>query len=126
MKLDEQVAEAVRLTIAEKILASLDTSARDAILAKSITEAITTYDFRRQIEKVAADRAVQVVSELLKTEDWTIKIRQAIVGGFEDYLKNLRAALPETLKRMLHGKDGSSSYDRSAGSILADWPVNNK
>jgi len=122
MKLDEQVAEAVRATIAQQILASIDTTARDAILAKSIREAITDYTFKHAIEKAAADKAAEVVKELLASESWTIKIRQTILNGFDDYLKNLRAALPAALIKMLHG-DNSSSYDRSAGHILAVWPV---
>lgn len=115
------ITEAVHASIAKTILEGLDTEARDAILQKSITAAIGDYKFRHSIEEVVASKASRVVAELVESEDWESRITEAIRSGFEDYLNNLRAAIPGVIALSLHGKNGDG-YSKQVAAILGRWP----
>lgn len=116
---DKQIKEAIHATVAKSILAGLDSEHRDALLQKSIVATIDSYDFRNAVSKVAAEKAAAVAKSMMESEDWTQRIEEAIRAGFEDYLTNLREAIPDAIKAMLHGK--SSTYSSSA-DILRCWP----
>ena len=116
---DKQIQQAIHATVAKSILDGLDTDHRDALLQKSIIATIESYDFRNAVGKVAAEKAAAVAEGMMESEDWSRRIEEAIRAGFDDYLANLRAAIPEALKGMLHGKPGSYP---STGSILSCWP----
>lgn len=120
---DKQIQQAIHATVAKSILDGLNTEHRDAILQKSIIDTIDSYDFRHAIGKVAAQKAAVVAESMMESEEWTRRIEEAIRAGFDDYLANLRAAIPEALKEMLHGKPGSYA---SAGDILSCWPDKTK
>lgn len=117
---DKLITEAVHASIAKSVLESLDTEVRDAILQKSIVEAIGDFRFRSRVDEVVAEKAGRVVSELVEPEEWSARITAAIQAGFEDYLKNLRQAIPGVLGLALHGKEGD--YDRRTAAILRCWP----
>lgn len=121
MELDEQIKEAVKLTIAQTILEKLPTDARDALLQKAIADTIGRHDFRNAVSKVAAEKAASVAAEMVESDEWHQSITEAINNGFHDYLVELRAAVPTMLKEMMHGKDGSSFSTRVA-DILRSWP----
>ena len=116
---DERIKEAIHAVIAKTILEGIDTEARDALLQKSITDAISDYSFRVAIEKVVAEKAKAVVSEMVETEEWTLAIEGAIRAGFDGYIRNLRIATEKLLKVQFHGKDGSYA---SSGNVLRCWP----
>lgn len=120
---DKKITEALHAVVAKSILEGLDTEHRDALLQRSIAETIAKWDFRDAVSKVAAQKAADAAKEMMKSEDWTRRVEQAIRDGFDDYLKNLRAAIPEALTGMLHGKSGTYP---SVGSILSCWPQNPK
>lgn len=119
---DESVREAIHTTISKQILEGLDTSSRDAILQKSITEALKDWKFRGAVADVVNNKAREVAAELVNSKEWTEEIRTTIQLGFEDYLKNLRIATQKTLLEAMHGKDGTSTYDRAPAKLLAVWP----
>ena len=116
---DKQITEAIHSTVAKTILDGLSTEHRDALLQKSIIAVIDSYDFRNAVSKVAAEKAAAVAAGMMQSEEWTSRIEGAIRAGFEDYLTNLRAAIPDVVKVALHGRSGSYA---SAGSILSCWP----
>lgn len=120
---DKQIQQAIHATVAKSILDGLDTEHRNALLQKSIVATIEGYDFRNAVGKVAAEKAAAVAERMMESEAWTERIEQAIRGGFDDYLANLREAIPDALGTMLHGKPGSYA---SAGSILSCWPDKTK
>lgn len=113
------VEQAIHATIAKQILEGLDTTSRDAILAKALVDIVKGYNFREAISQVAAAKAAEVATELMATEDWTGRVEQAIRDGFEEYLSQLRAAIPEAMKKTFSGQAGSYG---SAGSVLQCWP----
>ena len=120
---DKQIQQAIHATVAKTILDGLDTEHRDALLQKSIVATIDGYDFRNAVSKVAAEKAAAVAEKRMQSEEWTRRIEEAIRGGFDDYLTNLRAAIPGALAAMLHGKPGSYA---SAADILRCWPEKTK
>lgn len=119
---DESVKEAIHATIAKQILDGLDTSARDAILQKSIREALTDWKFRGAVQDVVNDKASEVAAELVNSPEWSARIKDTISRGFDDYLESLRVAMQNTLREAMHGKGGSNTYDRFPAKILAHWP----
>lgn len=118
---NKSITEAVHASIAKTILDGLDTDARDAILQKSIADSIGGYTFRNEVEKVVADKARRVVTELVESDEWETKITEAIRAGLDDYLSNLRAAVPGVIALSLHGKDGDG-YSKQTAAILRCWP----
>ena len=116
---NKQIKAAIHATVAKSILDGLDTKIRDALLQKSIVDTIDSYDFRNAVSKVAAEKAAAVAEKMMESEEWTSRIEEAVRAGFDDYLSNLRAAIPDAIKAMLHGKSGSYS---SAADILRCWP----
>lgn len=115
------IKEAIHASIAKAILDGLDTEARDAILQKSISSSIGDYKFRHGVEEVVAEKAKQVVAELVESYEWENKITEAIRAGFDDYLANLRSAIPGVLALAMHGRDGDG-YSRQTAAILKCWP----
>ena len=119
--MEEVIQAAVHASIAKTILEGLDTSARDAILQKSIASALKDYTFRSSVETVVAAKAAKVVAELVETDEWDTRITETIKAGFEDYLANLKAAIPGVITLSLHGKDGGG-YSSQSAHILKCWP----
>jgi len=117
----QAISDAVHASIAKTVLEGLDTDARDAILQKSIAAVIGDYKFRSSIEDVVAAKAGRVVAELVESEDWESRITGAIQRGFDDYLSNLRSAIPGVIALSLHGKDGDG-YSKQVAAILGRWP----
>lgn len=118
---EEAITKAVHASIAKTILEGLDTSARDAILQKSIAKALSDYTFQHGVQEVVADKARRVVAELVESDEWESRITETIRSGFEDYLKNLRSAIPGVLALSLHGKEGDG-YSKQVAAILGQWP----
>lgn len=116
------IEAAIHATVAREILNGLDTDARDALLHKSIVEALTDYSFRKAVGEVVSAKAVQIAAELVETEEWQTAIRERIKCGFEKYLSQLDQGMSKGFKRLLHGNSGSNSYDRNPAMILSDWP----
>lgn len=117
MKLDDNIKEAVHAVIAQQILAGLDTTHRDALLAKSITEAIKSYEFRNAVSKVVSEKAAEIAVHMVDQRQ--SDIAQAIHDGFELYLQRLSVATANMLTKAMHGEGGT--YQRAA-SLLAYWP----
>lgn len=116
---DADLKEALHATIAKQILEGLDATHRDALLEKSLIAVVKDYGFRSAIEKVAADKAAKVAMVLLDSEEWSERVEQTIRDGFEDFLLQLRAAIPDAMRRTFHGKDGQYG---GCGSVLNCWP----
>jgi hypothetical protein len=116
---DEALKAAVHDTIAKQILDGLDVAYRDALLQKALVDVIASYNFTRAVDKVAADKAAATANELLASEEWSARVEQAIRGGFDDFLLQLRAAIPVAMKKAIHGTEGNYG---GCGSVLACWP----
>ena len=116
---DSHLKEAIHSTIAKQILDGLDSTHRDELLQKSITAVVKDYGFRSAIDHVASDKAAAVATELMASEEWTLRIEQAVRDGFEGFLVQLREAVPEALKKTFHGSRGNYGH---FGSILSCWP----
>jgi len=114
MNTDEQIKTAIHATIAESILKNLDSSNRDKLLQESITKIIKDWKFSRDIEEVVTEKAKEIAARLVYTAEWQLKIEDAIVAGFDDYLISLRKAVPGALKGTFHGT-GSTG-------VLGNWP----
>ena len=116
---DETLKEVVHATIAKQILAGLDTTHRDALLQNTLVDVIKDFRFTCAIEKVAAEKASEVAAKLIESEEWTQRVEQAIRDDFEDFLTQLRVAIPEALKQSFHGKQGNYG---GCGAVLNCWP----
>ena len=116
---DGLLKEALHATIAKQILDGLGSEHRDALLQKSLVEVVRDYGFRGAIDKVACEKAAAVAKELMDTQEWNARISQAISDGFEDYLLLLREAIPDVMKKAIHGREGQYG---SCGSVLGCWP----
>ena len=116
---DADLKAVLHATIAKQILDGLDSTHRDALLQKSLVDVVKDYSFRNAIEKVAADKAAKVAIRLMDSDEWSQRVEQAIRDGFEDFLIQLRAAIPEAMRRTFHGKEGSYG---GCGSVLNCWP----
>lgn len=116
---DKQLKDAVYSVVAKQVLEGLSTEARDAILQKGISEAISDYSFRKAVEEVASAKAAEVAREIMSTDDWRTQIEMVIRAGIEDYLAGLRQAIPAALLECFHGEDGK--YPKS-GKVLGKWP----
>lgn len=116
---DADLKAALHATIAKQILDGLDTSHRDALLQKSLVDVVKDYSFKNAIEKVAADKAAKVAMVLLDSEEWSQRVEQAICDGFDDFLLQLRAAIPKAMKKAIHGTEGNYG---GCGSVLNCWP----
>jgi hypothetical protein len=116
------IEAAIHATVAREILNGLDTEARDALLQKSITDALTDYSFRKSVGDVVSAKAAQIAAELVETDEWQAAIREHIKGGFDKYLAQLDQGMLKGFKRLLHGNSSGNSYDRNPALILSDWP----
>jgi hypothetical protein len=123
---EQLIQEAIHTSVAKAILEGLDTSARDAILQKSISKALGDYQFRHAVENVVADKAKAVAAELVESEEWTQRIEEAIRAGFEDYVKDLRKATSKVMAMALNGEEGESYSSQRAGALLKCWPKGSK
>ena len=104
MPIDNAVIEkAITNQIAEQILKGIETEHRDELLKKSIVEALTHYKFSYGIAEVVSERAKEIVAEMVKTDDWSNRIEQAIREGFEQYIINLKDATQRVLMEGMHG-----------------------
>lgn len=119
---DEGVVQAIHATIAKQILEALGTEHRNAILQEAITRSLRDWKTIHEVEKVVALRAAEVAAQLCRTEDWTARIEAAIQEGFTEYLENLKKASQKMLMSLYQGSEGSNSYSRAPGTILAQWP----
>ena len=124
MDTNELVKEAMYSSIAKTILEGVDTTARDAIIQRSIESALKDYQFKQAVEKVAAKRAEEIAEELLKGPEWTALIQEAIRRGFNNYLINLERAVSGSLIEMLHGVASTDTYKSRGAYLLAKWPTN--
>ena len=111
--------EAIHSTIAEQILKSLDTEARDELVKKAMVDVLTSYRFENAVTQVIVKKAEAVAAELLETDNWKLMIRDAVERGLETYLKQLEGTTVEAVKAMFHGEDGT--YGSKAG-VLRFWP----
>jgi len=100
--------EAVRTTLAAKILTEIKTEHRDALLAKSITEALGDYSFKSALEKTVAEEAAKAAQILLRTEKWEKKIAQAVQEGCDKFISLLPDAVYSLLKKTFAGDENSS------------------
>lgn len=120
---DGELKDALHATIAKQILDGLDSSHRDALLQKSLLAVLKDYSFKSAIEKVAAAKAATVATGMMDSADWSKRVEQAISDGFDDYLIQLRAAIPSAMKKMFNGTSGNYG---NCGSVLHCWPDINK
>ncbi len=118
----EAINTAIRDTIAKTVLEGLDNSTRNAILQESITKALTDYRFTSAINDIVAEKARRVTADLVESRDWSERIKATIEAGFNDYLVNLRAAIPQMLAQGMHGREHKDSYYAQSGQILKCWP----
>lgn len=116
---DAELKDALHATIAKQILDGLDDTHRDALLQKSLIAVVKDYGFKNAIEKVAAEKAAKVAVGLMETDEWSQRVEQAIRDGFDDFLLQLRAAIPKAMKKTFHGTEGNYS---SCGGVLNCWP----
>jgi dTDP-4-dehydrorhamnose reductase len=91
----EAVKAAITTTIARQILEALDSGHRDAILTESIEKALTQYDFHRAVQDVVAQRAQEIARDMVQSEEWTAKIREAALRSFDAYLTKIVAVYPQ-------------------------------
>lgn len=119
---DETLKAAIHATVAKQIIEGLGTEARDALLLKSMTAALTDYTFRNAVEKVVAEEAMKVAAQVVQSDEWHRRITEAIKAGFDDYLINLRAATQRMAQEMMHGTQGVDAYSRWPGKVLGQWP----
>jgi hypothetical protein len=116
---DADLRAALHATIAKQILDGLDATHRDALLQKSLVDVVKDYSFKNAIEKVAAEKAATVALGLMQSEEWSQRVEQAIRAGFEDFLGQLRAAIPKAMKKTFHGAEGNYG---GCGAVLNCWP----
>lgn len=117
---DKAIRDAIHASVAKSILATMDQEACNALLEKSIASALQSYDLRAAVQAVVAEKAVQVVSELMQSDEWDLRITEAMQAGFELYISELHRAIPQLMIESFHGKlDGS--YGTRAGQILSKF-----
>ena len=65
-----KIRDAIHASIAEKILAGMDDSHRDALIVDAIKKSLTSYDFSREVEKVVSAKASLIAKEMVESEEW--------------------------------------------------------
>lgn len=114
----EELSAAVSATIAEKILAGLDESYRAEFLKQAIMSSLKDYSVKSAVEKAVADKAMAVAKELLANGTYGEEIVAAVKRGLARYIERLPDAVVVAMEEMMHGKEGSHSYDRMPGIII--------
>lgn len=109
--------EAVSLIIGQKILESLDTNTRDKILKDSIIKALQDYSCKNAIEKVVAIKASEVAAELIQSQEYYLKIKQACERGMAVFIAKLEKAMELGLAEFLMGQNNDRGYGGHAGWI---------
>ncbi len=116
---DKQLSDAIATTVAKQILETITQEHRDAMLMKSITEALKSWQVNHKIEDIVAKRAGEVAEELLQDNLWGDRIIAAVQDGFDLYIQVLPQAVKESLVEAFHGKERSGSYgDAREGLVL--------
>lgn len=105
--MDEKlIVDTINANIAKTVFDSIDENVRNAILEKAIAKAIDNIHARIKIDDIVANKVGEVVTTLLKSDDWQRRIIESLESGFNDYVANLREAMPNVLAEIIHGKDG--------------------
>ena len=115
---DKEVNEAVLASISKQILEGLNTSARDAILAKSISAALTDYSFKEAIKNTVAQKAIEAAEIILKSDKMRDEIIDAVEVGIESLMKKLPEAVELALIEAILGIEGNDSYSKRPSLIL--------
>lgn len=115
---DTSLKDAMYAAMAKTVLDSLDTEIRDAILSKSIKEVLGEYRCKDAISKAITEKATRIAAELAESESWEAQIVKAIEEGFEEYLANLKQAIPNLLQSALNGEESDSHLQQRAGLIV--------
>lgn len=114
--MQEMVNSAVRQQLALQVLATIGTAQRDAILSRSIEEALSGYSFKSVIEKALAENAAVAVKGMLVSESWQKEINKTIQKALAELLEKLQPALLSALVESVIGND-DNSYTRGPGLI---------
>ena len=109
---DADIQAAVRDTVAAQILEGLGTEARDALLQKSIVEAIGNWEVQAAIRDVVADKATAAAAEMLASVKFEKQIMAAVKKGGDDCLKILRVAVCKAQSEAFIGPAGDRMLTR--------------
>ena len=105
--------------VAKTIMSEIDPEGRDAIIERSLTRALQSYSVQNGVDKVVADKVAELAAGMMKTDDWVPRIEAALRAGFETYLQNLAARVPDVLRDGFHGTSGSYG---GCAAIRRSWP----
>ncbi len=111
------ISDAALAQFAAGVIAAMTPEARDAILMKSIMDALTSYSVRQQIEAAVAASTVERTAELLATAVVRGQIDAACRKGINEFLARLPGAIVGALQEAFAGKAGDS-YERGPGLLL--------
>jgi len=112
------VQEAVRAKLAAEIVERLTPDEITALLTNTLTALLEEWTFKTELRDALAKRARKIAKEILKSEEWEGKIRQAVMDGFDDYLENLSPALEDTLNDTFIGSSGQFGHQSRLGYFL--------
>lgn len=113
----EDMKDVIYKQIAAEVISKLDTPARDAILAKAVTAALESYNYKRAVEDAVCTEAAKIAVQLLSNEHYQHLIRTTIDASLETSIRRIAATIPEAMLRLFGGKDGSHTYDRGPGLL---------
>lgn len=115
---EKKLNDVIATTVAKQILETISQEHRDAMLERSITEALKSWSVKHKIEELVAERASVVAAEVIASQAWYGRIREVVVQSIEHYLTHLESAVVLAIEEMMHGKDDGDSYRRFPGIIL--------
>jgi hypothetical protein len=87
---NEAIENAVVASIAGQILQGIGAEHRDAIMQRSIEEALKSWSVRNAVEKAVALRAAEIAADLCRTDEWGKRIEETLRAGFEAYLASVK------------------------------------
>jgi hypothetical protein len=122
---DETISDAVSKVIAGQIIQGIEGKARDAILKRSIVEALKDWSFRDAVQKAVTAKASKIAAKMVEEEEWARVITDAVLSGFDMYIAALPNAVRDMLIETMHGKQSSSGY-ASCAELLKHLKVKEK